>query len=365
MTWEEVEASGVVDPGAAYASGVRTLGEQLLAAGVSVDEVVRVLRAGDPHLLLTSRLLRPGPRLTGDEVAARARITRAQVDRIRLAGGMPPTEDEPVFSEADVAAFELFRLGAMVFGEEPLLQFVRVAGSSLARIAEAAVSLFWTQVQGPLDARRAAPEVVAEADLEATGLLAATAPVLDAMFRVHAELAIARMARARDSTGSVELGRLAVGFVDLVGFTSISEQLSTARLGEVFDEFEGFAFDVVTEHDARLVKLIGDAVMFVALDVDDACDIALALVERFGDEADPVTPRGGLAFGEMLLRGGDYYGPVVNLASRAAELAVPYEILVSGAVVAAAGPGFGFQPAGRRALKGFAEPVPLASLHRA
>src|SRR5262245_32053851 len=130
------------------------------------------------------------------------------------------------------------------------------------------------------------------------------------------------------------------------------------------DEFEGFAFAVVTEHDARLVKLIGDAVMFVAVDVDDACEIALTLTEQFRDDANPVTPRGGLAHGDMLIRGGDYYGPVVNLASRASELAVPYEILVTEPVVEAAGPEYRFEPAGRRALKGFADPVALASLGR-
>ena len=67
----------------------------------------------------------------------------------------------------------------------------------------------------------------------------------------------------------------------------------------------------------------------------------------------------------MQIRGGDYYGPVVNLASRAADLAVPYEILVTEPVVESAGRAYRFEPAGRRALKGFAEPVVLASLSRA
>jgi class 3 adenylate cyclase len=95
------------------------------------------------------------------------------------------------------------------------------------------------------------------------------------------------------------------------------------------------------------------------------CDIALTLVEQFSGDSSPVTPRGALAAGEMLVRGGDYYGPVVNLAARAADLAVPYEILASEDVVAGAGAGFRFEPAGRRLLKGFAAPVALASITRA
>jgi class 3 adenylate cyclase len=66
----------------------------------------------------------------------------------------------------------------------------------------------------------------------------------------------------------------------------------------------------------------------------------------------------------MLVRGGDYYGPVVNLPARAPDLAVPGEILVSEPIVAATGADFAFENAGRRLLKGFGEPVALASLTR-
>jgi adenylate cyclase len=145
----------------------------------------------------------------------------------------------------------------------------------------------------------------------------------------------------------------------------MAEQMAARQLSEVFDEFEGLAFDVIADHDARLVKFIGDAVMFVSIDADAACDIALTLVERFSDRDNPVTPRGALALGEMLVRGGDYYGPVVNLAARAADLAVPYEVLVSADLADAAGDDFRFEPGGRRLLKGFSAPVSLASLVRA
>ena len=77
----------------------------------------------------------------------------------------------------------------------------------------------------------------------------------------------------------------------------------------------------------RLVKLIGDEVMFVATDPADACRAASGLMAGFGDEAERVVPRGGLAYGDVLVRGGDYYGSIVNLAvparrrSRAAGVA--------------------------------------------
>jgi len=103
----------------------------------------------------------------------------------------------------------------------------------------------------------------------------------------------------------------------------------------------------------------------VAVDAAAACDIALTLVDRFRADAS-VTPRGGLATGTLLMRGGDYYGPIVNLASRVADLAVPREVLVTTEVVAdAGGAGLCFEPAGKRMLKGFDEPVTLYAAGRA
>src|SRR5262249_47383881 len=153
-----------------------------------------------------------------------------------------------------------------------------------------------------------------------------------------------------------------VGFVDLVGFTPLSQQLSEAELAGVVERFEDTAYDVTTARDGRVVKLIGDEVMFVAGDAAAACDIALTLVERFAGDPS-ATPRGGLAYGNLLVRGGDYYGPIVNLASRLAELAVPNELLVTtGVADHARSPGLHFEPAGRRMPKGFDAPVTLLTV---
>jgi adenylate cyclase len=158
--------------------------------------------------------------------------------------------------------------------------------------------------------------------------------------------------------------RLAIGFVDLVGFTPLSRERAPEDLAAVVERFEGLANDVIAAHDGRVVKLIGDAVMFVAVEPSAACEIALTMVERFAQDA-VVTPRGGLAGGPVLTRGGDYYGPVVNVAARIAERAVPNEILVTRAIVDdAAGDRCRCEPAGKRMLKGFPEPVSLYGAQR-
>jgi class 3 adenylate cyclase len=150
--------------------------------------------------------------------------------------------------------------------------------------------------------------------------------------------------------------RYAVGFVDLVGFTEISGTMNSKELAVFIREFEGRAHDAVTAVGARVVKLIGDEVMFVATDPEAACLAGSALMHGFGDEMDRVVPRGGLAYGDVLVRGGDYYGSIVNLAARLVNEAVPQELLVT-EELAQATENCEFLPAGRRMVKGFAEPV--------
>ncbi len=190
------------------------------------------------------------------------------------------------------------------------------------------------------------------------------------MFARHLRDVISRGRAARLHTSDYTTARLAVGFVDLVGFTSLTQELTPAGLWQLLDEFEDRSYETIAEHGGQLVKHIGDEIMFVVLEPGAACEIALALVDAFRDPDTTVTPRGGLATGDLLTREGDYYGVEVNLAARLADIAVPQEILVSadtkrlaekdddaGALV--------FEPAGRRALKGFAVPVEVFSLSRA
>ncbi len=172
------------------------------------------------------------------------------------------------------------------------------------------------------------------------------------------------MARQRLAQAHVTdraLFRVAVGFVDLVGFTPLSHRMGSRELSDFIGQFENRAFRLAAENGGRIVKHIGDEVMFVAIDPVDGCRLALALMTEFAD--DGIQPRGGLAFGDVVARQGDYYGEVVNLASRLADLAIPGEVLADDNVrsAAAAGP-LVFESAGRRQLKGFDEPVPVYSV---
>jgi adenylate cyclase len=133
-------------------------------------------------------------------------------------------------------------------------------------------------------------------------------------------------------------------------------------LVEFIRDFERRSYDVASRAGGRIVKIIGDEVMLSALDPEVACEIALQLIDEFRPAG--AAPRGGIATGEVIGRLGDFFGPVVNLASRLVDHAVPGEVLADAALSAELGARFSCEAAGRRMLKGFAEPVAVVAVRR-
>lgn len=357
------EEAGLYDPTAPNASDRLALLRWIADHGIGVDRMVEAVKSGSLTGVVADRVIRPGERLTLSEVAARAELTTDRVRAVWQATGFRPADpDVPVFTAGDAEILRAFGAASEMFGWAAMLRFTRVLGSSLARIAEAAVSLFAVEVEAGLVQRAAGELALARANLEGTTILSGLPGVLDVLFRDHVESAVARQRATKVEGDLYGTARLAIGFVDLVGFTPLSLSMATTDLATMVEDFEGRAADVVVSHGGRVVKLIGDEVMFAAIDPGDACAIALDLVDEFRAN-DDVAPRGGVAHGIVITRGGDYYGPVVNLAARIADLAVPSEVLVT-AEVAAFGSDFTFEAAGRRLLKGFGEPVLLYSATR-
>jgi adenylate cyclase len=358
----DFEAAGLYDPASPRAAGRLALLEWLAEQGATLEQMQQAPSltglAGDLHLS-------GGEHLNVAEVAARVGTTPEQILRVSRAAGVPPAiDDARPYTDKDVVSFTAFLGGVAMFGEEPILQFARVMGSSLARIAEAAVALFLSATERPLLESGEGELALAKANLEAMRTADILPAGLAAVFSGQMSTAIRRFRAAREPS-TADLVRITIGFVDMVGFTPLSQQLSPHEVAALVERFEALAHEVTTDYDGRVVKLIGDAVMFVTREAAAACEVALTLVERFADDP-AITPRGGLATGPVLIRGGDYYGPSVNLAARLADLAVPREMLVTAEVAAAvSGARLRCEPAGRRALKGFADPVPLFTVERA
>jgi adenylate cyclase len=157
----------------------------------------------------------------------------------------------------------------------------------------------------------------------------------------------------------------AIGFVDLVGSTELSRQLPLDDVAVAVQRFEATSSDIVTAGSGRVVKFVGDAVMFTTPGAVDGCRAALAIVDALSDDAVLAGLRGGVAYGDVVVRDGDYYGPVVNLAARAAAIARTGTVVVSDALRdAALDHGLEFEPLPPQALKGFGDHVVLYRVSR-
>jgi adenylate cyclase len=155
--------------------------------------------------------------------------------------------------------------------------------------------------------------------------------------------------------------RLSVGFADLVSYTRLSQRLTQRELSVLVQRFEGLAADVVTAGGGRVIKTVGDEVLFTAADPLSAARIGLSLSERM--TTDEVLPdvRVGIAHGLVLRSLGDVYGSTVNLASRLTELAEPGTVVTDAhtASMLARHQGLVLVPQRRRQVRGFGPLQPL------
>ncbi len=297
-----------------------------------------------------------GLRFTLDDVARQAGCNPDEVRTIYEGLGLR-VDDLAGFGDGDVALVSLIAHDTSGIIETVGTQILRVAGSSLSRLAEATVAAYVQDVEHRDDSR----DVIAEANQNAfaSTLVLVLGDMLPTIFRHHMWTSVRRQRAAQHGIVDPQVVRLAIGFVDLVGFTSFSRFASPAELIAVIEDFERRAFETAHRFGGRIVKSIGDEVMIAASDARTVSAIALELIGTTGDDPS-VAPRAGVSAGDVLFRLGDYYGPVVNLASRLTAEAVPGEILTDQSTDV--GPDMALQPAGRRTLKGFSEPVTVWSV---
>lgn len=302
----------------------QTVEEALIDSGVPTEEIERAASVGGLELLAIDRLLEEAPReLTQQEISEESGLPIDIVSRAWRSLGFPAVgPDERVFTrlDADMSALVASLMARGLADPELTLQMGRVIGQSLSRVAAAQVAVM-------VDRRVGAGDEEIPFAQRAELLIDVMPRVMDYVWRRHLEIESRR--RLAQLEGADEAGApIVVGFADLVGFTALSQQLPEDELAHVVERFEQVATDVVTSHGGRLVKMIGDEVMFSAGDVKAGAEIGLGLAEHFHTEEAVSDVRVGLAWGPVLQHEGDLYGPTVNLASRVVGIAYPGAVLV-------------------------------------
>jgi adenylate cyclase len=290
--------------------------------------------------------------LTRNQVLASADLPEDLVHAVWAALGFAEVDHDVVaFTELDVQALrdsaEL--LGTGVVDTDTWLVMARTMGQSLARLAEAQLDVF----------RKAAGPVVGDADLLLVAMQAAglAVPRIEALllfvWRRQFAAAVQRaLAAERDPH---EMPRLSVGFVDLVDYTRSSRSWDAGRLERTLETFERDVSLRVVAVGGRVVKTLGDGVLFTAPSTRGAVDVALDTVAAHADDPELPSVRAGVASGAVLERLGDVYGEPVNLASRLSDEARPSSVLVdrSAAAELEQVEGLRVRPLERRSVRGF------------
>jgi len=272
-----------------------------------------------------------GPQLYSlEEAAERAGMAPDDVERLwRALGFAESAEDSRGYTAADIDAFgEVARLAAGGLIDVDLaISMARPMGHLLSRLGAAQVSALSGLAEPDPKGQSQAPLAAAHGGADAL------IPLLERLvvyaWRHHLTAAAA---------AALPVGRLdeatapqAVGFIDIVSYTALSRRLDWSELASLLEGFEACVFDQVAAAGGRVVKTLGDEVLFVAGEPAAAAEIALSVMDA--GQADPHLARvhAGLAYGPLLERAGDVFGPPVNIASRVTGLARAGAVLVDGA----------------------------------
>jgi adenylate cyclase len=311
------------------------------------------------------------------EVSAKASVSTLSARKFWHALGFPNVDDEDaVFTEADLLALQtlasLVREG--VFDEPTALGMTRAFARTTDRLAVWQVQLM-AEAMGELPQQTVPGAVEAGLDLArgmpdpATARAAAAKladiaddlePLLIYAWRRHLSAAISRMITdaepIRDQPGVIR----SVGFADLVSFTQLVRRLSERELARVVQRFEALASDVVTAHGGRVIKTVGDEILFVAIGAAPAAAIALDLVQAMAEDDLLPDVRVGMASGRVVSRLGDVFGTTVNRASRLTAIARPRTVLVDDGIAGSLASTSGFEMSAlrRRTLRGIGPVTP-------
>ncbi|GLW21913.1 adenylate/guanylate cyclase domain-containing protein [Microbispora triticiradicis] len=285
--------------------------------------------------------LGPPPVYTRRQVAEAAGIPQDLAARIWRALGFATFADDAVaFTDADLEALYRIRdlLDAEMLDERSVIRMARALGRNTARLAQWQAEIMVDALIEP--GARPGEERLRQVMDTVSRLLPDFERTLVHVWRSQLAATASRLVSLAEpgepgGDASPTRPRLAVGFADLVAFTRVSRELDELALADLVEGFESRASDVIAAHDGRLVKTLGDEVLFTAPGPRTAALIALDLLDELKRDAEGPDVRVGVAYGPVLPAMGDVFGTTVNLAARLTSIARPGTILADSEMAAA------------------------------
>jgi adenylate cyclase len=252
--------------------------------------------------------------------------------------------------------------------EDRTIAGIRYIGENVRRIAESQMRWFRSTIEEPhLASGTRQPDFAPMTTAIGGRLLPLARRAVDVAYRRHLdhyllEDVIENIEVALDRTGlapSVTKTPPGIAFVDLSGYTSLTERKGDASAAEMADRFAEVVRRATIAAGGRVVKLLGDGAMLHFPNATDAVRGSLELLERIPSAGLPPA-HAGVNAGPVVFRDGDYYGRTVNVAARVAAPASAGELLVTAEALPVPVPGgLEFEPLGEASLKGLSTKVTL------
>ena len=250
------------------------------------------------------------------EVADETGVTVDQLRRLWRALGFPEHGLEVAFTKADAEAVSLLNeiVESGVIDFDTAVNLTRAVGQTMARLSDWEVGTLAHRVE-ELEAGEQATGSRSESALRMLHEInPAFENLLIYVWRRHLAAAVARVEELGANEEDLHIAHVTVGFVDIVGFTALSNEIGQARIGDIVELFESRCADVVAGKRGRVIKSIGDSVLFVNDDPIRAYDTAEGIINVVGRDPRMPDVRVGLASGSVVMRLGDVFGPPVNMA---------------------------------------------------
>jgi class 3 adenylate cyclase len=356
LDFQALEAAGIANP-RERADLLKYLGE----LGFTVEEMVEAEQRGRLFGLAGDVLQWSGrPIYTVGAAAEQLGLSPEAVAHAwALLGLTVAGPDVPALSQADVDALATWVAVKTAVGEDGAFGLLRVLGAVMARLAEAESTMIRSGTPDIQMTHTHDELATAQAYRAAAEFVPRLGALIDVVHRHHLTGARTHFEGIlRDTSASVVCG---IGFADLSGFTALTQALTPAQLSTLLNEFAGTVSDVVHADGGRVVKFIGDEVMWVSGSPERLVQAAVDLVDHPKAREEGLQVRAGLAYGTVLAINGDYFGSPVNLAARLVAAAAPCQILASSELHDEL-PDWPAIAHGPLTLKGFDAPVPVFEL---
>ncbi|CAN5170558.1 MAG: adenylate/guanylate cyclase domain-containing protein [Nocardioides sp.] len=266
---------------------------------------------------------------TSAQIAERTGVSLEQAKKLWRALGFPEAGDAKMFTEEDVDA--LRRVNAVI--ESGLIDFdlsvalTRAMGLTMARLSDWEISALLQH----LESRPEENGIDAVSRMFSSELSQNFEALMLYAWRRHLSASVTRVLASMAGDSDLHTTQLSVGFADIVSFTALSNRISEDRIGDLVELFESRCADVVANQRGRVIKSLGDSVLFVNDDPIRAYDTAEGIINVIGRDHRMPDVRVGLASGAVVTRMGDVFGPPVNMAARLTAVARRNRIIIDSA----------------------------------